>query len=122
MAEWSLKQHPSVVDSFLSVCDKAMETSVIARLDLLSKYGNMLQAPFTKKVGAGLYELRARSGSRLARLIFFYDPKIQKRIIFVHALFKTTKKLPKQDLRLAIKRKIMIESGKEATNAVGYIN
>jgi phage-related protein len=120
MAEWVLKQLDRVVDSFLASCDPEMQGSVSARLVLLSEKGSELRGPFTDKLINGLFELRAISKRKHARLIFFYEP--QKTIVFVHALIKSSWKIPGRDIDTAIQRKNRIKSGAGTLNAIDYIN
>lgn len=61
--------------------------------------------PLCRPLGDGLYEIRSSLPSkREFRLIFFFD-RARQVLLVVHALFKKSTKLPKDDLDLARKRK-----------------
>jgi phage-related protein len=61
-----------------------------------------LGMPLVRGLGAGLWELRSRLPSRIARTLFFVS---DKQLILLHGFIKKTQKLPPEDKALALKRK-----------------
>ena len=64
--------------------------------------GPNLGLPYTKAMGGGLFEIRARGSEGIGRA-FFCCMKEQK-ILVLHGFIKKTKKTPRRELRLAVKR------------------
>lgn len=57
--------------------------------------------PLVRSLGKGLWELRSDLGDRIARMTFcFHDG----RIVVLHGLIKKSRKTPKPDLDLSLKR------------------
>ena len=68
--------------------------------------------PYTKALGEGLFEVRAKGVEGIARVI--YCLRIGKRIIILHAFVKKTQKIPLKELDIALAR--MAEERKHETN------
>ena len=64
--------------------------------------GPDLGLPYTKAMGGGLFEIRARGSEGTGRA-FFCCVKEQK-ILVLHGFIKKTQTTPRRELRLAIKR------------------
>ncbi|MBU6224836.1 MAG: type II toxin-antitoxin system RelE/ParE family toxin [Burkholderiales bacterium] len=64
--------------------------------------GPNLGLPYTKAMGGGLFEIRARGLEGIDRA-FFCCVKDQK-ILVLHGFIKKTQTTPRRELRLAIKR------------------
>ena len=64
--------------------------------------GPNLGLPYTKAMGSGLFEIRARGSEGIGRA-FFCCMREQKIMIF-HEFIKKTQTTPRRELRLAIKR------------------
>jgi phage-related protein len=64
--------------------------------------GPNLGLPYTKTMGNGLFEIRARGSEGIGRA-FFCCMKEQK-ILILHGFIKKTQNTPRRELRLAIKR------------------
>jgi phage-related protein len=58
--------------------------------------------PLVDGLGHGLWEVRSKLGSRIARVIFVVHGR---EVILLHGFIKKTQKTPKQELDLALKRK-----------------
>jgi phage-related protein len=58
--------------------------------------------PLVDNLGNGLWEVRSKLGDRIARVIFLVEGRT---MVLLHAFIKKTKKTPKHELDLAIKRK-----------------
>lgn len=69
---------------------------------LMQDSGANLGMPLTKAMGNGLFEIRAKAQSGIAR--GFFCTLRGNKIIILHAFVKKTQKTPKKELELAIKR------------------
>lgn len=61
-----------------------------------------LGMPLVDSLGDGLWEVRSRLPTRIARTLFFVH---HKEIILLHGFIKKTQKTPTEDRALALKRK-----------------
>lgn len=58
--------------------------------------------PLVRTLGSGIWEIRSRLPTRIARTLFFVDAG---EIVLLHGFIKKTKKTPKEDRALALQRK-----------------
>jgi phage-related protein len=70
------------------------------------QYGWPLGLPLVDSLGDGLWEVRSRLPSRIARTIFLVH---NETIILLHGFIKKTRSTPTQELALAKKRKHEIQ-------------
>ena len=63
--------------------------------------GPNLGLPYTKAMGGGLFEIRARGSEGIGRAFFCV---IEEKIMILHGFIKKTQTTPSRELRLAIKR------------------
>lgn len=74
-----------------------------ARLvELLAGHGPSLRLPHSRAFGDGLFELRPRGRSGIARA--FYCFLVGKRVVVLHAFIKKTQQTPDREMKLARKR------------------
>jgi phage-related protein len=74
----------------------------VHRTDRMVEYGPDLGMPHTRAMGAGLFELRLKSGEGIGRV--FYCTLVGRRIIMLHQFVKKTEKTPPKELTIARKR------------------
>lgn len=77
--------------------EKLPLTRIVRLLDLLEKRGNYLGMPYSKPIGKGLFELRARGKHEIRLFYCFYV----NRAVIVHAFIKKTRQTPKKELEHA---------------------
>jgi len=118
MTPWELLEFRNCVESFYDNCNAALAEELDMRLDTLRQKGNECVYPVTKPLGDGLFELRAKSGTQQARLIFFYQAN--RKIIFVHAFKKSGSGKDKKEYRKALPIKRNIQAGMEKENVFPY--
>jgi phage-related protein len=58
--------------------------------------------PLVGSLGNGLWEVRSRIGDRIARMIFCVEGQT---MVLLHGFVKKTRKAPRHELELALKRK-----------------
>ena len=66
---------------------------------MMVNYGPNLSHPYTKPLGKGLFEIRAKGKEGIGRV--FYCTLVDKKIILLHVLIKKTQKTPNKDLKIA---------------------
>jgi phage-related protein len=80
--------------------------------DILAvQYGWPLGLPLVDSLGQGLWEVRSRTATRIARTIFFVS---HDTVILLHGFIKKTRATPAHDLNLARKRKHDYEQAQES--------
>ena len=86
---------------FLMSLDKKMRTRMLRMILLLSKNGNKLREPYSKFISDGIYELRAKVGSDISRVLYFF--MVGHHIILTNGFIKKTQKIPRIELKRAKK-------------------
>ena len=76
--------------------------SFVRTVEQMEVSGPNLGLPYTKAMGGGLFEIRARGSAGIGRA-FFCCVKEQK-ILVLHGFIKKSQTTPRRELRLAIKR------------------
>ncbi len=70
------------------------------------QYGWPLGMPLVRKLDSGLWEVRCRLGSRIARILFTVKGE---QMVLLHGFIKKSQKTPQADLQLAKGRKASLE-------------
>lgn len=98
-------------DFMLSQDDK-MKAKLFGLVDVLEQYGNSLREPYSKPLGDGIFELRAKVGTNISRVLYFFY--YEGRIILTHGFVKKTPKTPPSEIKKAKEcRKYFLERNGE---------
>ncbi len=89
------------VKSFLLSLNDKMLAKIFRIIDVLQDYGPKVRMPHSKALGDGLFEIRAKQGSDISRVLYFFY--IGKKIILTNGFVKKTQKTPKGEIELAKK-------------------
>ena len=92
------------VSDFIKSLPLKERAKVFAYIAELKKQGNNLRRPIADYLEDGIYELRPRDN----RIFYFFY--LKSSAVLIHAIKKKTKAIPKNDLKLCLKRKREIES------------
>ena len=84
---------------FLLSLDKKMRAKIVMLIELLAENGSALREPYSKHLVDGIFELRAKVGSDISRVFYFFV--IGKRIVLTNGFIKKTQKTPKSEIELA---------------------
>lgn len=84
---------------FLLSLDYDMRAKMIRTLELLQKNGPELREPYSKELEDGIFELRAKFGTNISRLLYFFDEG--KLVLLTNGFVKKTQKTPKQEIKIA---------------------
>ena len=89
------------VEEFLDSLDNKMRAKILLAIALLETNGPQLREPYSKPLGDGIFEIRAKQGNNITRtLYFFYDGK---QIILTNGFVKKTQKTPSAEIQRAKK-------------------
>lgn len=84
---------------FLAGLAPKLRAKVLRDVELLERFGNQLREPYTKALSDGLFELRTKQGTDIARSIyFFFDGS---RIVITNGFVKKTAKTPSAEIKRA---------------------
>ena len=86
---------------FLLSLDKKMRAKMIMIIGVLQDNGNELREPYSKHLSEGIFELRAKVGSDISRVLYFFY--IDQHIILTNGFVKKTQKTPQQEIEKAKK-------------------
>jgi len=92
------------VKEFIHSLTQKEQAKVYAYIAELKQQGNNLRRPMADYLEDGIYELRPKDNR------FFYFFYLRDTAVLVHAIKKHVRKVPENDLRLCIKRKIETEA------------
>lgn len=85
---------------FLCSLPPKLRAKAFSDIELLQKHGNTLREPYVKpikgKENRGLYELRVKFSSDIARI--FYFAYYNNHYILLHGFIKKTMKTPKKEI------------------------
>ena len=75
----------------------------------MAEHGANLGLPYTRAMGGGLFEIRAKGQEGIGRA--FFCTLVGRRIIILHGFIKKTEKTPKHELDIALQRMKEIKHG-----------
>lgn len=84
---------------FILSLDKKMRAKILRTIKILSDNGTDLREPYSKSLGDGIFELRAKVGSDITRVLYFFV--IDRRIVLTNGFVKKTEKTPSSEIQLA---------------------
>ena len=82
-------------DFILSV-DKKMRAKILKTIVMLQNNGTELRMPYSEHLEDGIFEIRAKVGSDISRVLYFFV--IGHRIILTNGFIKKTQKTPKGEI------------------------
>ncbi|MBA3662252.1 MAG: type II toxin-antitoxin system RelE/ParE family toxin [Gammaproteobacteria bacterium] len=87
---------------------KSIKAKYEAILDKILEHGPDLGLPFTRAMGKGLFEIRAKGHAGISR--GFFCTLSNNTLVILHVFVKKTESTPKKALELAIKRMKEVKS------------
>ena len=93
---------------FLDSIDEKLRAKMLRTISILQESGTDLREPYSKHLEDGIFELRAKVGSDITRVMYFFF--VGRRIILTNGFVKKTRKTPKSEITKAkVFRKEYIE-------------
>ena len=86
---------------FLLSLDTKMRAKMVNTISILQDNGYALREPYSKYLSEGIFELRARVGSDITRVLYFFY--IDSRIVLTNGFIKKTNKTPIKEIEKAKK-------------------
>ena len=91
---YDLEDGTEPAKEFLLSLDVKMRAKMLRTIDLLAVNGVELREPHSKPLDDGIFELRAKVGSDITRVLYFF--MVGKRVILTNGFVKKTVKTPKR--------------------------
>ncbi len=86
---------------FILSLDEKMRAKMLRTIELLGTNGTALRMPYSEHIVDGIFEVRAKVGSDISRVLYFFV--IGKKIVLTNGFIKKTQKTPKKEIELAKK-------------------
>ena len=86
---------------FLLSLPPKMRAKMLRTIEIVGENGPDLREPYSKCLEEGIFELRAKVGSDISRVLYFFY--IEKRIVLTNGFVKKTQKTPENEKKLAKK-------------------
>ena len=96
-------------EEFILSQDVKMRAKLFRLLELLEEKGNTLREPYSKSLDDGIFEIRAKQGSNITRVLYFFY--IGNKIILTNGFIKKSQKTPPSEIDLAKKYRAEYEKG-----------
>lgn len=87
------------VKEFLDGLDIKMRQKMLRSIQALQDMGISLRMPLSESLEDGIFELRAKSGTNISRVMYFFI--IGNRAVLTHGFIKKTQKTPRRELQRA---------------------
>ena len=97
------------VQELLDSLEPKLLAKTLRTIDLLEMNGPLLREPYSKPLENGIFELRAKQGSDITRVLYFFI--VGKKAVLTNGFIKKSQKTPKAEKELAKKYKADYERG-----------
>lgn len=87
------------VKEFLDGLDIKMRQKMLRSIQALQDMDISLRMPLSESLEDGIFELRAKSGTNISRVMYFFI--IGNRAVLTHGFIKKTQKTPRRELQRA---------------------
>lgn len=84
---------------FMLSLDKKLRAKLADTIIILQDNGYELREPYSKHISEGIFELRAKQGSDITRVMYFFY--IDRHIILTNGFIKKTQKTPQSEIEKA---------------------
>lgn len=84
---------------FMLSLDKKLRAKLADTIIILQDNGYELREPYSKHISEGIFELRAKQGSDITRVMYFFY--VDRHIILTNGFIKKTQKTPQSEIEKA---------------------
>lgn len=81
---------------FINSLDIKMQAKMVRTIQILQDNGTALREPYSKPLDGGIFELRAKVGSDISRVLYFFF--VGKKVILTNGFIKKTQKTPATEI------------------------
>lgn len=83
-------------EDFILSQDNKMQGKIFLSLELLELKGPELREPYSKSLGDGIFEIRAKQGTGISRVLYFFV--VGRKIILTNGFVKKTQRTPSGEI------------------------
>ena len=105
--DWRILYYNDDVQNSIDVWPVGIRAYYARITERMILFGPNLGMPFTRSMGDGLFEIRARGKEGIGRA--FFCTIVNRRIVILHVYIKKSQKTPLRELRTARKRMIDVQ-------------
>jgi len=102
MMDWEIVYYNNEVQEMIDAWPVGIRAYYARLTERMRVFGPNLGMPFTRGMGQGLFEIRARGKEGIGRA--FFCTVVEHKIVVLHAYIKKSQKTPERDLQVARKR------------------
>ena len=84
---------------FIISLDIKMRAKMLRTIKLLQDNGYELREPYSKHLDEGIFELRAKVGSDISRVLYFFI--VGRKVVLTNGFIKKTQKTPSNEIEKA---------------------
>ena len=84
------------VEEFILNLDIKMRAKVLLSINVIKELGPLARMPYYKELEDGIFELRAKSGSNISRVLYFFI--VGKKVVLTNGFIKKTQKTPNNEI------------------------
>ncbi|MCL5285171.1 MAG: type II toxin-antitoxin system RelE/ParE family toxin [Nitrospirae bacterium] len=107
--DYTIVYYSKTVQNCLWSWPNGIRASLIRILERMVSEGPDLGLPYTRSMGQGLFEIRARGPEGIGRI--FFCTLIDRQIVLLHGFIKKSEKTPERELTIARKRSKEVRHG-----------
>ncbi|WP_174483466.1 type II toxin-antitoxin system RelE/ParE family toxin [methanotrophic endosymbiont of Bathymodiolus puteoserpentis (Logatchev)] len=100
--QWHISFYNQKVETETLTFPKGILANFLHIAEMIEECGPALGLPYTKSLGKGLFEIRAKSTEGIGRS-FFCTIK-DKEVVILHSFIKKSQKTPNKEMEIARKR------------------
>lgn len=89
------------VKDFLDSLDVKMRAKMLLSVRIVREKGYQARMPYSEELEDGIFELRAKLGSDISRVLYFFV--VGRKIVLTNGFIKKTQKTPKSEIERAKK-------------------
>jgi phage-related protein len=86
-------------EDFINSADVKLSAKIYRLLEMLAENGSGLREPYSKHLEDGIFELRAKVGSNISRVLYFFF--VGHYVVITNGFVKKTQKTPKTEIAKA---------------------
>lgn len=86
----------SPVEDFLDGLDSKMRAKMLMSIRIVKEMGFQTRMPYSSELEDGIFELRAKAGSDISRVLYFF--MVGRRLVLTNGFIKKTQKTPRDEI------------------------
>ena len=96
---YTTEQGEVPVKDFLDSLNDKMRAKMLLSIRIVREKGSLARMPYSEELEDGIFELRAKIGSDISRVLYFFV--VGKKIVLTNGFIKKTQKTPRNEIEKA---------------------